>query len=280
MTTLHPHWQSTDDSGERSIPVRINKKRDVPPDAYNAEHPSPVQASRRPAAFAGIFLFFIAGAAALQGYGLFGLGGQVSQNSVTIDLTANGATPVTVAVTPGTTITWSNIDTIPHVLSSDALPTADGTPFVTSAIFPGSKTHVLIPASAAPGAYAYISQTSDLVSGQIIVQAEGIAPAVNPFTMPSVATTTLSSSSIASVFVSSASSSSAVPVSGGRIPVNPHTVGSGNVPLPDRQQPGMHSAASAHIPSGMPETGSATWLTILFAVIGVLFVTRRAFRSL
>ncbi len=283
MTTLHPHWQSTDDSNERSIPVRITKKESHSPSPV-CDHRSPVRASRHPAALVGIFLFFIAGAAALQGYGLFGLGGQVSQNAVTIDLTANGASPVTVTVTPGTTITWSNDDTIPHVLSSGTLPTTDGAPFVTSAIFPGSNTHVLIPLTATPGAYAYISETSDMVSGQIIVQAADTSVFETPVTTMPVTTVSSSSSSVRAVVASSALSveaaSSVATVAGGQIPVNPYTVGSGNIPLPDRQQPGQHAAASDHIPDVMPETGSATWIAILLAVLAVLFVTRSAFRSL
>lgn len=275
MTTLHPHWQSTDDANERSVPVRIREKKAHSPSSVSDDR-SPVRASRRPAAFVGIFLFFIAGAAALQGYGLFVLGGQVNAPSVTVHLTSGGADPVTISVVPGSTITWTNDDTIPHVLSSETLPTVDGKPFVTSAIFPGSSTHILIPLDAVTGAYPYISKTSDIVSGQIIVES---GTTVEPF-VPPAAVTTFSASSMQTV---SSAASIALPASApaasvSQIPVNPYTVGSGNVPLPDRQTPGS-PAVSGHTPFATPETGPAVWMAVVLTMGILLIMTRKAFRT-
>ncbi|UPA23114.1 hypothetical protein K8942_02780 [Candidatus Peribacteria bacterium] len=276
MTTLHPHWQSTDDSDEQAVPVRIKQSQ------TDSER-MPVRAHRRPAAFAGIFLFFLAGVAALQGYGLFSLGGQVNPSSITVHITENGADPVTITVQPGSTITWTNDDSIPHVLSSDTLPTDDGKPFVTSAIFPGSSTHILIPLTATSGAYPYISKTSDIVSGQILIQG-GVQ--MDPYVPSDIVESSSSSSSTSPVVVtpvasSAASLSPAAPVATvTQVPVNPYTVGSGNMPLPDRQPSGQSPAVSNHTPFSTPETGPAVWIAVVLTTVVLLIVTRKAFRSL
>lgn len=283
MTTLHPHWQSTDDADDRAVPIRIRSAKKTPrsamPDHDDASSGvrSPVRAARRPAAFAGIFLFFIAGAAALQGYGLFALEGQVNPPGVTVRLSPSGAVPVTITVEPGSTITWTNDDTIPHVLSSETLPTDDGKMFVTSAIFPGSSTHILVPLNAETGAYPYISKTSDTVSGQIIVKS-GVD--MEPYVPPVAVVSPASSSAPSSSSVAFSNPETVMPAATiTQVPVNPYTVGSGNAPLPERQAAGNPSI-SAHTPFSTPETGPAVWIAIVSTLGLLLLLTRGAFRSL
>lgn len=294
MTTLHPHWQETDDADERRIPVRVTvstEKRSEPrtEKAVNNVRP-PVRATRRPAAFAGIALFLIMGAATFQVFGLGSIRGQVDTLAVNVHIRSTGADPVTITVQPGSTITWTNDDTIPHILSSETLPTVDGKPFVSSAIFPGSSTYILIPPTATPGAYPYISKTSDTVSGQIIIRAAGAAPAVTPTPTPSsdaLVTPTPTVEQPTAPFVPAPTpdttfqpEATPLPAQTTGIAINPHTIGSGEVPLPDRQTPGGVPAVTQHKPIATTESGPGVWVTVLFTIGTLLVVTRRAFRSI
>ncbi len=296
MTNLHPHWQSTDDSDERHVPVRIATSKKTPEKiavtTHGVSQRKPILASRRPAAFVGVLLCIIAGAATFQGLNNFT--GQVNSSSITVHIREKGADPVTITVQPGYTITWTNDDTIPHVLSSDTLPTVDGKPFTTSPIFPGSSTHILIPASASPGAYPYISKTSDTVSGQIIVK-NAAAPEPAATSIPASPVTTTPTPSSVPDFVpfaettptadislpTDSNSVAETPiVSASTLPVNTHTIGSGEVPLPDRQTGRNTPAITQHVPHSAAETGPEVWITVLMAIGALLVVTRKTFRSL
>ncbi len=286
MTTLHPHWQATDDSEDYQVPIRIVSKTAAPSESSRPLMTNPRAPSRRPAAFLGIVLCLIAGVAAFQGFVLSDSRGQVSSSSIDIHIRSTGADPVTVNVQPGTTITWTNDDTIPHILSSDTLPTADGQPFMTSAIFPGSSTHYLVPADAKAGSYAYISKTAQTVSGQINVQAAQVPSTTldNPFSVPT--TTTQQTSSIPPVQEQQSSipetTETNTPINAAvtsGLPVNPHTVGNGEAPLPPRQNTTKTPAVTSHMPAGEPVTGPEVWVTILLTVGIVLVVSRKAFRT-
>jgi plastocyanin len=245
------------------------------------------QASRRPAAFVGIFLFIIGGFALLQGYVDFSnVGGQVSASAVTIRIRPDGTEPASATVKPGTTITWINEDSIPHILTSSTFPTIDGKAFATSAIFPGSNTHVLVASNANPGSYTYISKTAQSIGGTIVIEALPSAAAVVqtqevPETTqvipdalpPSVASVTTPDSTIDDTAVAESPT-----VSG--LPYNPHTVGSGDDPIPNRQgtrnPPAITKVASQ--PTSSPETGSEVWIVVILSIGTLLFVTRKSFR--
>jgi plastocyanin len=305
MTTLHPHWQATDDADDRRVHISATdsvKKSVSTKIPVSSPFSAPAKkavavpsASRRPAAIVGVLLCVIAGVAAFQGFNVSGSRGQVDDaNTVTVHLRSTGADPVTINVQPGMTITWSNDDTIPHVLSSDTLPTADGTPFVTSAIFPGSSTHFLIPLTAPDGAYPYISKTSSLVSGQIIIHAAGTAPSssVPAFSAPAAQTTSTPSfpqvtqapiadtqTDTTTASVTPTETTTAMPTTTDALPVNPHTVGSGDAPLPNRQPSGV-PAVTTHTPHTEAESGPEVWIVVALTLGAMLVVTRKAFRTM
>lgn len=285
MTTLHPHWQATDDSDDRHVPIRIVTEGKMSPPQM---HLPVKQASRRPAAFVGIFLCVIAGVAAFQGFVLSDIQGQVQTPPVDVHIRPIGADPVTITVQPGVTIRWTNDDTIPHVLSSDTLPTANGQPFMTSAIFPGSTIEYVVPATITPGSYAYISKTAETVSGLIIVQASGNVPSgqtQNPFSLPG--DTNNGQSSSIPVVQTQPSSVPAIPTPipvaatvSDILPVNAHTVGNGEQTLPPRQGTTPTTEVTTHVPKAAPSTGPEVWVTVLLTIVALLFVTRRAFRAI
>lgn len=293
MSTLHPHWQETDDADDRRVRVTAKATKSEAQSALPSSPPRVAQqASRRPAALTGIALFLIAGVAAFQGFNQLSIGGQVSAPTVNVHLRSTGADPVTITVQPGSTIIWTNDDAIPHILSSETLPTVDGKPFVSSSIFPGSSTHILIPLNAKLGAYAYISQTAQTISGQILIK--DVAPTQNP--TPVTTTTTQASSvpttpaptlSAQSSIAATPSQQAALPTdtstpetpapTASMIPVNPHTVA--NSPsLPERQSPGDPAISKVRThPKSAPATGPEVWVTIGLSVGALLFLTRRSF---
>lgn len=293
MGSLHPHWQATDAGKEN---IRIIPKQ---------PHMPMKRASRRPAAFTGIALIAIAGFAVFQSMNhLSDVKGQLAA-PVTITIRANGVDPKTVTVDPGATITWRNEDTIPHILSSETFPTSDGQPFATSAIFPGSNTHILVPTNAAGATHAYISQTSQTVIGEIIIRGSGNA-AATATTSSSVAQLAISSSvssssapagaavliqssqptavtqisSAASVASATQSSRASVAATAG-IAVNPHTIGtvSASVGQPDTSDtPAINSLSS--YPMNTTESGPTLWIVITASVAAILFATRKMFRKI
>lgn len=266
MTTMHPHWQATEDDDSVVLPVDSMSAVTVQ-EAVISKPVTVRTASRKPAAILGILMVLGIGYAAMGGE--FSLPGQVAANSVSVTLTADGADPESLNVTPGMTVEWKNEDTIPHVLSFENL-SSNGKPLETSPIFPGSTSTMLVPTTAKPGTYAYLSKTSDL-SGEIVIAA---------------AVSSRSSASAAAVTASSVSSKEIQPpvepfpqeTASVVLPVNTHTIGSPN------QKPvePLHTGAplkpvTQHKPITNAASGPANWVLIGITTIVVLIATRRAF---
>jgi len=271
MTTMHPHWQATEDDDSVVVPV---DSMSATPAREAVIQPRPVvrTASRKPAAIVGILIVLGTGYVAMGGG--FSLPGQVASNSISIVLTKDGPTPESLNVTPGMTVEWKNDDTIPHVLSFDSL-SSGGKPLETSPIFPGSTSKMLIPATAKAGTYDYISKTSD-ISGTIVIAAA--AASKSSSSKQAVAAEIAPPASSAAEQVAPPSSVPALPAST-LVPVNMHTVGSPN------QKPvePMHAGAplvpvTQHKPLTNTASGPANWVLIGLTTLVVLVATRRAFR--
>ena len=280
MSTVHDSWQLIDD--EQPVPVHAAASRVAEHDEPHAKIPA---ASRKPAAIAGVTLVLAIGFAMVQGLG--GILGQVSPNPLTIRFTEDGAVPDELTVRPGDTVTWVNEDSIPHVLSFATLNDSDGKPLESEALFPSSSTDTVIPATTAPGTYDYISKTAVHISGMIIVEAatapvQTSTPPAAPVTTPTpVSTTPTPSVPVANDVAEPAVPSDLPPAYEASIPVNPHTVGSPEVPLPPR---GANTTTSnvirSHTPRTNTETGPALWIVVSASLAALLFVTRRSFRRL
>ncbi len=266
MNTMHPHWQAEDESQER--PVRISTK----------SKSEPLPASRRPAALTGIALFALIGFSLIQGFS--SLRGQLSNSPNLIHIKQESLDPATITVQPGDTVTWVNESTIPHILTSDSLPTADNNHFETSPLFQGSSTHILIPLNASPGTYMYISKTSKNISGQIVIST---SPATlsnsNPIPVPTPTPSNPNAipSAMISAPITNIPSANPNPTSPA-IPQNAHTVGNGESSLPPRQTGGQTADIVSHMPSEQSETGPATWITVAATLGTMLYLTRRSFR--
>lgn len=268
MTSLHPDWQSTD--GEQPVPVRSARSE--------ATH-APV--SRAPAALVGIAL--ILGVAAFSFGGVRGLLGQLAGPTpdVTIRLTPTGPDPDPAVVEPGNVVRILNEDQIPHVLSSDDLPTADGTPFETPGIFAGGDYVFTVPASAADGTYAYISQTNPEFSGEIIVgirvaatgsSVSSAAPQAS--SVPPLPVIPGSSAAPLPLPTSSRSSVSPSPLPAGVIAVNPHVVGARSSGSAGSRKP----TVTQHKPGSNTESGPETWIVLACAAGALVLASRGAFR--
>lgn len=233
----------------------------------------PVRASRKPAALTGIILFALIGFSLIQG--ISSLQGQLLSSPNLIHIKQESIDPPSITVQPGDTVTWVNESTIPHVLTSDTLPTSDGKHFESSALFQGGSTRLLIPLNASPGTYTYISKTSKDIAGQIVINA---APAPVPASNPVDAPPTLPDSTPGPV-PTPAPTSVPAPMPTTVLPQNAHTVGSGEAPLPPRQTGGQTADIVSHMPSSQSQTGPATWVTIAAALLGLLYVTRKQLKS-
>lgn len=271
MTTMHPHWQATEDDGSVVVPVDSMSAAPVR-EAVIEPRVTVRTASRKPAAVLGILLVLGIGYVAMGGE--FSLPGQVASNAASIVLTKDGPNPESLNVTPGMTVEWKNEDTIPHVLSFDGL-SSGGKPLETSPIFPGSTSKMLIPATAKAGTYGYISKTSD-ISGEIVIATASKSSSSAP-KQAAVSAELPSSASSAMEFPPS-SSAPALPASA-LVPVNMHTVGNPN------QKPvePMHAGAplvpvTQHKPLTNTASGPANWVLIGLTTLVVLVATRRAFR--
>jgi len=275
---MHPHWQATDD--EQVVAVSVDS---LSGPGNGEARPMVVRtASRKPAAIVGILVVLGMGYAAIGG--TLSLPGQVATTdaSVSVHLTAKGADPASLTITPGTTVEWVNDDTIPHVLSFGKL-TVNGKALETPPIFPGSTSTMLVPESVKAGTYSYNSKTSTL-SGKIVIQEV-------------VADISSSESFVRKSSEASSASSIALPVTDEEmpaptdeegatpsraqivLPVNFHTV---NSPNQGPVEP-LHSGAplaqiTQHKPTKTAESGPAVWVLIAFTTIAVLFTTRKAFR--
>ncbi len=279
MTPMHPHWQSTDD--EQEVPVRA---KNAAPERQRQQQ-SPIRVSRAPAAVVGILLML--GVAAYSFGGLGEIIGQLTNPTpdVTIHLTQDGPDPTPATVRPGQVIRFVNDDQIPHVLSSDTLPTADGTTFSTPGIFSNGDYFYAVPASAQAGTHTYISETSPDLSGEIIIETAVVASSAS-----SVALVVSSASSAAALptssvpqlplssapifpplgTTSSVASTSTLPA--GVIAVNPYVVG--RTGTTTSRKPGV----TQHKPTGNTESGPAVWIAIACSAVALYLATKGAFK--
>ncbi|MBI1934678.1 cupredoxin domain-containing protein [Candidatus Peregrinibacteria bacterium] len=153
MIVIHPNWQSTDASPspppkKEAVHIRIGHAPD----------------SRRPAAILGVSLVLLLGLLLVQN--AHSLAGQLTEASSIIRITAMGLEPASITVPSGATITWKNMDTKPHILSSDTLVTTDGLLYST-AIFPEEEFRATLADQSSKGEYPYVSLTDPTVSGTV-----------------------------------------------------------------------------------------------------------------
>jgi len=299
--SLHPHWDTTDDD---ELPVRITDTSAPQKTKKHAEVVIP-RATRSPAAFVGVALFLVAGTALFMGANK--LLGQIAADDIEVVITQNGIEPSVITVAPGETIVWKNEAGIPHILRSETLPTEDGTPFNTTAIFPQAEFSYTIPLSATAATHDYISGTAENITGQIIIEEQVSMPEQPQEQMPPVLTQIESSSSSASSVslsntieyantsdafeAESSSSASSVSIEAqvtpGVIPQNPNTVGNGTVPLPPRQQPNTPvtqtplrpAAVTQHMPSTNAQTGMELWVLGVITLASFAGVAWKAARN-
>jgi len=268
MTPLHPHWQSTE--GEEDVPVRAR-----------TTGATPVSVSRAPAAIVGILLML--GVVAFSFGGVRAIVGQLANPTpdVTIRLTQDGPDPTPATVKQGQVIRFLNEDQIPHVLTSDTLPTSDGDDFVTTGMFAGSDFFYTVPAGAPDGTHDYISETNPEFSGKIIISAVAVAASSSSIANPPVAASSISSihalptSSAVPLPLPTQSSSVAVtPLPAGVIAVNPHVVGAKNAGTSSSKKPGV----TQHKPTKNAESGPELWIMLGCAAAAIAIAARGAFR--
>lgn len=174
MIVIHPNWQSTDTSP-------------LPPPKKEAVHIriSHNPGSRRPAAILGVSLVFILGILLVQNAN--SLAGQLTESSSVIRITTVGLEPASITVSPGATITWKNVDTKPHILSSDTLQMTDGLLYST-AIFPEEEFRATLSEQSSKGEYPYVSLTDPTISGTVHIEEKNAStpPPLSPppFSLP------------------------------------------------------------------------------------------------
>lgn len=268
MTNLHPHWQSTED--EQPVPVRSGA-------ANAAPH---AKVSRLPAAIVGIAIMI--GGVAYSFGGVHGILGQLTNPTpdVTILLTQDGPDPDPANVRPGQVIRFANEDQIPHVLTSDTMPTPDGETFVTPIIFAASDYFYTLPLNAPEGTYPFISETNPQFSGEITVSladasASSESSVVVSAPVSSVPQLPPSSSSVPALPLPTSSSSAAPsPLPAGVIAVNPHVVGARSSGGTTSRKPGV----TQHKPTANAESGAETWIILACAAVAIAFAAKGAFR--
>lgn len=250
MTSLHPHWQSTEDEQ----PVTVRARSTTPRGAH---------ASRMVAAVVGMAVMVGIGFATFDGWPHFL--GQISNPTpdITVHITGDGFAPLSVRVRPGQTIRWVNDDQIPHILGSDDLPTEDGHAFESPGLFNGSDFFYTIPESATAGTYTYISQTATDVNGTIVIES----------TTTAVSSSTASIAPAPAIVHSSASSSRSTTIveTTPSIAVNPHVVGTAT------SRGSTQATVTQHRPVANVESGPAMWIVMGLSVATIVIVTRKAF---
>ena len=268
MTPMHPLWQSTD--GEEPVPVHASK------DTRRAQ-----RVSRTPAAIVGITL--MVGAVAYTFGGLNDIIGQLTNPTpdVTVRITHGGSEPSIATIAPGQTVRWINDDQIPHILSSDTLPTGDGKPFNTVAMFPASDAYYTAPLTAPEGSYDYISQTSPDVGGSIVIATTASSSSASSFSTNTssvnivTATATSSTSNQPTTTLPTKptppSSTSLTTLQANVIAVNPYVVGT---KPGSTRKPGV----TEHTPKTQTASGPAVWIVLGCSAAFVFFATRGAFR--
>lgn len=273
MTSLHPHWRSTED--ERPVPVRAAPRMgdDTPLSAPRQT------VSRRPAAVVGMLLAVGVGMFAMGGYSL--LRGQAA-GDVIVRITAQGFVPAVITVKPGDTITWSNEDSIPHLLSSATARTVTG-PLDTPPIYPGTTYSDTIDPTATKQTHQYGAKTAADMTGQIVIDSDKTmaapttTPTVPPMQVPSfrpLQPSAAASSSPSDALPSAPSGEQGASPSAA-LPTNPYTVGSAGKPGNRPQQAPL--AATLH-PGANTKTGPELWVSVGLSLAFLWFATRKAFR--
>lgn len=282
MSDLHPHWQATDD--EAPVPVRVK----------GAAAPSvSAGVSRAPAAVVGILAIAAIGFFAYGGMDV--LTGQIATPTpdVTIRITQDGPVPPSAEIRPGQTIRFLNEDQIPHVLTSETLPTDDGQPFGSPGLFTNEDYFYTVPPTAQAGTHEYISETEEDVSGEIVIVTEAAAasssssssdaivlqPASSAAPLPVSSAPAFPTSVGSPIFPTSTplptptSSGAPFELPGSVIAVNPHVVGTRG------QSSSRRPGVTEHRPTTTAESGPALWIVGALSVAGILIVTRQAFRK-
>lgn len=269
MSDLHPHWQSTE--GERSVPVRTGP-------ASAAPH---AKVSRLPAAIVGIAIMI--GGVTYSFGGVREILGQLTNPTpdVTIRLTQDGPDPDPASARPGNVIRFINEDQIPHVLSSDTLPTSDGKPFVTPIIFAASDYFYTLPLNTLEGTFSFISETNPEFSGQIVVSlasepASSASSVSVSLPISSVPQLPPSPSSVPALPLPASSSRSMQPspLPAGVIAVNPHVVGAKGTGASSSKKPGV----TQHKPTTNAESGPELWIMLGCAAAAIAYTAKGAFR--
>lgn len=284
MTTIHPHWQETERDEPRPQSVDSLSMTTGQP----AVIPAPRRTmSRRPAAILGVLAAMAGGFFLSQDLSSI-LPGQLTP-AAEIRITQNGVTPPVVTVSQGDTVAWTNADSIPHILIAEGLKTVTDESLKTPSIFPSETKNITISPDAKPGTYLYISQTSETVAGQIIVQqrvvASSVASSVQSSSQSSSEDSVVMGSSAPMVIHEASSSASSVtpftPPAATVIPTNPHVVGAPPSTWTGTAQPAQPTPAAAiHRPTRTTETGPATWVISLGSLLALAFLSRQSFRKL
>lgn len=281
MSSLHPHWDTTDDA-EQSVPVRIVEKKN---DTIIAP-----AAKRSPAAFFGIAMIALAAFFSLGGLDL--IPAQVGVTAIKVTITDTGISPVEILVKPGRRINWVNSSGIPHILSSTTLKNSNGTPMETIAIFPGSDVSFDIPVDTPDGTYTYVSKTSADINGRIIVQkdrlpASASSESVTGYTNPPKSSKSSAQSSGRPVYTpdyvapSSSSSSAAVTnFEADIIPQNPYTVGGTVSSEQITKEISSVAPIMEHRPTKQPESGMGLWIASLSGICALVIVMKKASANL
>lgn len=275
MTTIHPHWQQTE--GDEPLTQPVDSIVREQPVAHVM--PSKRTVSRRPAAVLGIIAAVATGFVMTQDLSTL-MQAQLTSTGIEVRITQEGLRPPVVTVKQGENITWINDDLIPHLLTIEELMMDDEESFKTSSIFPNERQTVTIPSDAEPGTYTYISETSEKITGQIIIEMSD-----GTVTASSVAEVSFSSKAAAGIPVFSASSSvvplvveqpvpSSVASSSVRsfmaVPMNPHVTG--------YVQPTTLPDVVSHQPIAHTQSGPALWLAVAGSLACLWFWTRGSFR--
>ncbi len=160
MTNIHPHWESEG----KDVPVKVRQtEKKGPKIPQNAQ-----VVSRQPAAIVGMITVIAAGYLFFQG--VESLTGQVAESgSKTVTITEDGLSPAILEVEHGETVSWTNMQSIPHILESSTLCSDTGYCLQTKTLFEGESDNFTITLDMPAGSYEYTSATSSDIQGQIII---------------------------------------------------------------------------------------------------------------